>query len=36
MSKFKDIEFRANQELKDAYDFDHKDPLFSLSKEVIE
>ena len=35
MSKFKDIKFRANQELKDAYDFDHKDPLFSLSKEEI-
>ncbi len=32
MSKFKDIEWLAKQELKDAYDFDHKDPLFSLSK----
>jgi ABC-type oligopeptide transport system substrate-binding subunit len=35
MSKFKDIESKARQELKDAYDFDKKDPLFSLSRDEM-
>ena len=35
MSKFKDIENKAKQELKEAYDFDKKDPLFSLSRDEM-